>query len=127
MDGAIIKLKLLFPSGLSYNESIQLCIMLFSGKYELHPELELSKKELAKLFPDLFHEGFINDYEGNKGNNEQTRQKYAIICSDPSSPAHWTDVCNSIFKIGTDVNDDSIQKIIRSILCKKKDGVSLPK
>jgi hypothetical protein len=95
-------IKEVFPDGLSYNETAQLCLLFYSVEIESLPEVckaECNKDTLSNIFASLAQQGFLNT-------DAIEAPLYGANFHEVTDKGHWIEVIASIFKKGNTVNNE---------------------
>ncbi len=108
-------IKSLFPDGLNYKDSAQLCIRLYSCVDDIPSEIheECNKNDLTKLFAKLSTDGYIT------GDNSSS-VLYGASFHDVGTIGHWVEVIASIYKKELLVDGKFREKLDELIKLKNK-------
>lgn len=110
------------PDGMSYLDSVQLCLHLYCTVDGVPDELQpLSKEILADAFAKLARVGWVLDFEGCYA------VPYGAHFHQVTDRGHWIEVIASLFKIGPAVVDralgESLALRVGFVLRKRRPGI----
>lgn len=96
-----------FPDGLSYCDTAQLCLRLYCSLQGVpeHLHAQCNKDALAEMFARLASSGFIKD------DPEMFAPLYGASFHSVSEKGHWVEVIASIFKKGDTVDESSAKSL----------------